>query len=78
MATRITVEDAAEAFLVRSKNRSIAPNTLAKYRTFTDQRLAYGADRGRACIDQLTVSDMDRISASWRDGTLAKAKSLSV
>jgi hypothetical protein len=75
-ATRITVEDATGAFLAKSKNRNIAPNTLAKYRTFTNQLLAYGAGRGWVYIDQLTVSDMDRFYASWRDGIRAKAKKL--
>ena len=74
--TRITVEDATEAFLAKSKNRNIATNTLAKYRTFTNQLLAYVADRGCVYIDQLTVSDMDRFYASWRDGIRAKAKKL--
>lgn len=58
------------------KNRNIATNTLAKYRTFTNQLLAYVADRGCVYIDQLTVSDMDRFYASWRDGIRAKAKKL--
>ena len=74
--TRITVEAAAEAFLAKCKNRNIAPNTLAKYRTFTNQLGAYCRDRGRIYIDQLTVTDMDRFYASWKDGIRAKAKKL--
>lgn len=34
---RITVEVATEAFLAKCKSRNIAPNTLAKHRTFTNQ-----------------------------------------
>ena len=48
---RITVEEAIEAFLAKSKNRGIAPNTLAKYRTFTNQLSAYCADRGYIHVD---------------------------
>jgi site-specific recombinase XerD len=73
---RITVEDATEAFLAKCKNRNIASNTLAKYRTFTNQLEAYCRDRGCVCIDQLTVTDMDRFYASWKDGIRAKAKKL--
>ena len=75
-ATRIAVADATEAFLAKSKNRNIAPNTLAKYRTFTNQVSAFAADRGYVYIDQLTVTDMDRFYASWKDGIRAKAKKL--
>jgi site-specific recombinase XerD len=70
---RITVEDATEAFLAKCKNRNIAPNTLAKYRTFTNQLEAYCRDRGCVYVDQLTVT---RFYASWRDGIRAKAKKL--
>lgn len=73
---RITVEEAIEAFLAKSKNRGIAPNTLAKYRTFTNQLSAYCADRGYIHVDQLTVIDMDRFYATWKDALRAKAKKL--
>jgi integrase len=74
--TRITVEDATQAYLAKCKNRSIAPNTLAKYRTFTNQLSAYCAVRGCLYVDQLTVTDMDRFYASWKDAIRAKAKKL--
>jgi len=73
---RITIGEAVEAFLAKCKNRNIAPNTLAKYRTFTNQLDAYCRDRGCVYIDQLTVTDMDRFYATWRDGIRAKAKKL--
>jgi integrase len=73
---RIKVADATEAFLANCKNRNIAPNTLAKYRTFANQLSVYCADRGYVYIDQLTVNDMDRFYASWKDGIRAKAKKL--
>jgi hypothetical protein len=60
--------------VAKCKNRSIAPNTLAKYHTFANQLSAYSADRGCVYIDQLTVTDMDRFYASWKDGIRAKAK----
>ena len=73
---RSTVEDATAAFLSKCKNRNIAPNTLSKYRTFTNQLSAYRQDLGFVYIDQLTVSDMDRFYARWKDGIRAKAKKL--
>jgi len=75
-AARISVEEATHAFLAKCKNRNIALNTLAKYRTFINQLSAYCANRGSIYIDQLTVSDMDRFYASWTDGIRAKAKKL--
>lgn len=73
---RIRVEEATEAFLAKCKNRNIAPNTLAKYRTFTNQLDAFCRDRGCPYIDQLTVTHMDRFYAGWKDGIRAKAKKL--
>ena len=74
---RVTIEDSIEAFLAKNKNRNIAQNTLAKYRTFTNQLSAYCADRGYIYADQLTVIDMDRFYATWRDGPAVKPRSLS-
>ena len=73
---RTTVEEASAAFLAKCKNRNIAPNTLAKYCTFTNQLSAYCQNRGYVYIDQLRVVDMDRFYASWKDGIRAKAKKL--
>ena len=73
---RTTVHEATEAFLAKCHNRNIAPNTLAKYKTFTNQLSAYCQHRGYLHIGQLTVSDMDRFYASWKDGIRAKAKKL--
>ena len=75
-ATRVAVQDACEAFLAKCKNRNIATNTLAKYRTFNNQLNAYCQQRGCIYIDQLAVTDMDRFYASWKDGIRAKAKKL--
>jgi hypothetical protein len=48
---RITVADAAQAFLAKCKSRNITPNTVAKYRTFTNQLSAYCAGRGYVYIE---------------------------
>jgi hypothetical protein len=73
---RITVGDATQAFLAKCKSRNITSSTVAKYRTFTNQLSAYCADRGYVYIEQLTVTDMDRFYADWKDGVRAKAKKL--
>ncbi len=75
-AARVTVQEATEDFLAKCKNRHIAPNTLAKYRTFTNQFEAFCENRGYVYVDQLTPRDMDRFYASWKDGVRAKAKKL--
>jgi site-specific recombinase XerD len=74
--SRTAIREATEDFLAKCKNRNIAPNTLAKYQTFTNQLEAFCQHRGCRYIDQLTVSDMDRFYASWNDGIRAKAKKL--
>lgn len=75
-AERVTVEEAIEAFLAKCQGRDIQPTTFAKYRTFTNQFVAYCARRGHRYIDQVTVTDMDRFYASWNDGVRGKAKKL--
>jgi integrase len=73
---RVTVADATQAFLAKCKNRNIQPTTYAKYQTLSKQLTAYCESRGYYLIDQLTVSDMDRFYASWKDGVRGKAKKL--
>jgi hypothetical protein len=73
---RLTIEDATEAFVATRSNRGIATPTLAKYKTFIKQLRAYGDSRGYVLLDQLTVADMDRFYASWKDGKRARAKKL--
>ena len=62
--------------MAKCQNRGIRPNTLSKYHTFTNQIRAYATDRGYINLSQLTLSDMDRFYASWKDGIRAKAKKL--
>jgi hypothetical protein len=73
---RITIQEAAEDFLAKCKNRLVAPNALAKYRSFTNQFEAHFQNHGYAYVDQLTPRDMDRFYASWKDGVRAKANKL--
>lgn len=75
-APRMEIVEASEAYLAKCKNRNIAPTTLAKYQTFTNQLRAYAQSRGYVYLDQLTVADMDRFYGSWKDGIRSKAKKL--
>ena len=75
-ASRVTVSDATDAFLAKCKSRNIQPTTFAKYQTFINQLSAYCEHWGYHSIHQLTVSDMDRFYASWKDGIRGKAKKL--
>ncbi len=72
----ITIVEATDAYLAKCQNRGIAPPTLAKYQTFVKQLRTYAESRGYVLITQLTVADMDRFYASWKDGKRAKAKKL--
>ncbi|HLJ51666.1 MAG TPA: site-specific integrase [Bryobacteraceae bacterium] len=73
---RITIAEATEAFLAKCQNRGIRSTTYAKYKTFSKQLKSYAEDRGYLHLDQLTISDMDRFYAGWKDGKRAKAKKL--
>jgi integrase len=72
----VTIADATDAYLAKCQNRGIQSATLNKYRTFVKQLRAYGENGGYRFMDQLTVADMDRFYASWKDGKRARAKKL--
>jgi site-specific recombinase XerD len=73
---RTTINDATSSFRASRENCGIEASTVAKYRTFVKQLNHYCDSRGYVMIDQLTVADMDRFYASWRDGKRASAKKL--
>ena len=50
--------------------------SLAKYRTFVNQLLAFAKNRGYIYLDQFSVADMDLFYGSWKDGIKARAKKL--
>lgn len=72
----ITILEATESFIANRQNRGIEPPTLAKYQTFVKQLREYCDGRGYLRLAQLTVTDMDRFYASWKDGKRSKAKKL--
>src|ERR1700722_3209831 len=51
----IIITHATEAFLAKCVNRGIRPNTIAKYRTFTNQLKAWATDTGYVHVDQFTA-----------------------
>jgi hypothetical protein len=73
---RITILEATEAYMATCKHRGLQPSSLSKYRTSINQLTAYSDSRGYVLLDQLTVADMDRFYASWKDGKRAGAKKL--
>jgi integrase len=73
---RTTVTEAIDAFLKKYRDREVVANTLAKYKTFTNQLAAYCTKKGYFYIDQLCVVDMDEFYGSWKDGKRGKAKKL--
>jgi site-specific recombinase XerD len=72
----VTIAEATESFLANRQNRGIAQPTQRKYRTFVKQLRAYCDSRGYVRLEQLTVMDMDRFYASWKDGKRSRAKKL--
>jgi integrase len=72
----ISIVDATESFLASRRNRGIEASTLVKYGTFVNQLRAYSESRGYVELTQLTVTDMDRFYASWKDGKRSRAKKL--
>src|SRR5438552_1445970 len=75
-AKPVTVQDVTDAFIASRKNLGVAAATLGKDRTLVKQLHAYCDSRGYVLLNQLTVADMDRFYASWKDGKRARAKKL--
>ena len=73
---RMAIAEVMEAFLAKSQNKGVTDATMRKYRTFIKQLTAYCEERGYLYIDQITVTDMDRFYASWKDGPISKGKKL--
>jgi integrase len=73
---RPRIAEATQDFLAKATNRGLTKSTLKKYGTFIRQLNAYAEKRGYVMVDQLTISDMDRFYASWKDGIRSKAKKL--
>ncbi len=72
----IAIGEAIESFLSRCENRGVESSTISKYKTFTKQLRAYCDGRGYVRLEQLTVLDMDRFYASWKDAKRSRAKKL--
>jgi integrase len=63
-------------FLALREGEKIAPATLRKYRTFTNQLQAFADSRGYVMLDQLTSGDIDTFYSGLKLGPRAKAKRL--
>jgi len=74
--TRITIAAAIKVFLSNREGAKIAPSTLRKYRTFTNQLAAFADGLGYVTLDQLTSGDIDVFYSLMKLGVRAKAKRL--
>jgi integrase len=73
---RITIRDAVKVFLSNREGAKIAPATLRKYRTFSNQLTEFADSRGYVMLDQLTSGDIDIFYGAWKLGARAKGKRL--
>jgi integrase len=73
---RITLADAVNIFLTNREGAKIAPATLRKYRTFTNQLIAFAETKGYVMLDQFTPTDIDLFYSKLSLGPRAKAKRL--
>ena len=72
----ITVKFATDAYVANRAGRGIAPSTLRKYTTFTEQLSGFATYKGCMLVDQFTITDMDEFYSLWKDGIRAKAKKI--
>jgi integrase len=73
---RIALADAIKVYLSNREGAKIAPATLRKYRTFTNQLTAFADRRGYLMLDQITSGDIDLFYAGWELDARAKGKRL--
>ena len=74
--SRITIAAAVKVFLSNREGAKIAPSTLRKYRTFTNQLTAFADGLGYIMLDQLASGDIDVFYSQMGLGARAKAKRL--
>ncbi len=74
--SRISVDDATKAFLLKCESRRIADPTLRKYKTLVKQLLIFCETRGKLRLTQLNVDDMDEFYACWKDQPRARGRKL--
>jgi integrase len=73
----ISIADALDAFIEKSKKHRIKPPTIRKYKTFTKQFGAYLCDtKGYVVASQLKMVDGELFYATWKDGPRAAGKKL--
>src|SRR4029077_17516539 len=58
--SRVTIADACTAFISNRESAGIARATLRKYRTFTEQLMAFAVSRGYVMLDQWQPGDVDQ------------------
>lgn len=73
---RTTISEAVAAFLTNRNTANIQKLTIDKYRTMTNQLIAFAADKGFVYIHQMTITDCDAFYNSWKDGHRTRAKKL--
>jgi integrase/recombinase XerC len=73
---RISVADATKVFLSHRESAKIAAATLRKYRTFTNQLIAFAESRGYVMLDQFTSGDIDVFYNGLKLGARTKGKRL--
>jgi integrase len=72
----VTIVEALEGFIAKVETKGLAKATQGKYATFKKQFIAFTDGKGYRYIDQITISDMDRYYAGWKDGKRAKGRKL--
>ena len=73
---RTTLAGAVNIFLTNKEGANIAPATLRKYRTFTNQLIAFAETKGYVMLDQFTPTEIDLFYSKLSLGPRAKAKRL--
>jgi integrase len=74
--SRITIDDATNAFLAVREGSGISASTLRKHKTFAKQIRALGESRGYVMLDQFTARDVDTFYANWKLGVRTKGHAL--
>jgi len=75
-AQRVLIADAVKVFLSNREGAKIAPATLRKYKTFTNQLTTFADQRGYVMLDQFASADIDVFYSEMKLGARAKAKRL--
>jgi integrase/recombinase XerD len=74
--TEITLEQAWDSFIARTKTRNLKPASIYKYELLSRQMKTFAGKHGVRSLRDLTLDLLEQFQNEWKEGPLSRAKKL--